>query len=355
MQLTPVRKLHASAADIEVCRAHIKKGSKSFFAAGAVMPAELRDDAFVLYAFCRIADDAVDVEAGSDTAVARLQHRLELAYAGRPVDNPVDRALADLIAKYSLPRELPLALLEGLSWDARGVVYENLSDVYAYATRVAGTVGAMMAVLMGVRSPSLVARACDLGIAMQLTNIARDVGEDARLGRLYLPRSWMREAGIDPEAWLKEPVYSAALASVVRRLLESADRLYRSADAGIAALPSNCRTAIYAARYIYHAIGTRVAERAFDSVTARARVSLPRKLLLMGAAFVARMTTRAAVSSQPPLPEAAYIVAAVASAPVPAFTPSRTVADRIVWVAQLFAELDARERANQVAPAATTA
>ena len=103
------------------------------------------------------------------------------------------------------PAALPEALLEGLAWDAEGRSYETLDDLFDYAARVAGTVGVMMTLIMGVRSPEALARACDLGVAMQLTNIARDVGEDARMGRIYLPRQWLREAGVDAEAFLADP------------------------------------------------------------------------------------------------------------------------------------------------------
>ena len=128
------------------------------------------------------------------------------------------------------------ALLDGLQWDVEERTFETLSDIYAYAARVAGAVGAMMAALMGARSSDLVARACDLGVAMQLTNIARDVGEDARVGRLYLPRAWLREAGVDPEDWLAAPSFRPEIATVVARLLRQADFLYARADAGIAKL-----------------------------------------------------------------------------------------------------------------------
>ncbi len=101
-----------------------------------------------------------------------------------------------------MPRALPEALLEGLAWDAQARRYATLSDLYDYSARVAAAVGAMMCVLMGVRDADALARACDLGVAMQLTNIARDVGEDARERRLYLPLDWLAEAGIDPDAFL---------------------------------------------------------------------------------------------------------------------------------------------------------
>ena len=89
---------------------------------------------------------------------------------------------------------------------------------------------------MGARSADLIARACDLGVAMQLTNIARDVGEDARAGRLYLPRAWLREAGVDPVEWLATPRFRPEIAAVVARLLKHAEGLYARADAGIAGL-----------------------------------------------------------------------------------------------------------------------
>ena len=100
-----------------------------------------------------------------------------------------DRALAAVVAQHAIPRALPEFLIEGLAWDVEGRRYETLDELLAYAARVAAAVGAMMSLLMGVREPAALARACDLGVAMQLSNIARDVGEDARMGRLYLPRA----------------------------------------------------------------------------------------------------------------------------------------------------------------------
>ncbi len=138
-------------------------------------------------------------------ALARLRDRLARAARGRPRPFAADRAMADPMRRSAIPPALPEALLEGLAWDAEGRCYETLDDLFDYAARVAGTVGVMMTLIMGVRSPRRWRRACDLGVAMQLTNIARDVGEDARLGRIYLPRQWLREAGVDADAWLAEP------------------------------------------------------------------------------------------------------------------------------------------------------
>ena len=195
----------ASRSDHRECREAIRQGSKSFYAASRLLPADVRQRAFALYAFCRLSDDAVDLSGGSMDAVGRLRERLARAAQRRPLPFAADRAMADLMRRSAMPAALPEALLEGLAWDAEGRTYETLEELYDYAARVAGAVGVMMTLIMGVRSPEALARANDLGIAMQLTNIARDVGEDARMGRIYLPRRWLREAGVDAEAFLASP------------------------------------------------------------------------------------------------------------------------------------------------------
>jgi phytoene synthase len=335
----------ASPADLAQCREMIRTGSRSFFAASLLLPDPMRSGAYALYAFCRCSDDCVDVDGGGSGAIAGLARRLDAVYRGAPENNPVDRALTDAVERFVIPRTPFDALLEGLAWDAEGRRYQSFSDVCAYAARVAGAVGAMMAALMGARVPELVARACDLGIAMQLTNIARDVGDDARLGRLYLPISWMREAGLDPQAWLEAPRYSPQLGAVVARLLAEADTLYARADLGIAALPRAYRPAIRAARLLYADIGAEVKRRGFDSISARAVVSSARKLALVARAYAAPARVRPAAAQVQALKEAQYLVDAVASKDNPGDSPNvRVVEGDIGWALELFAALAERPR-----------
>jgi phytoene synthase len=343
---------HASAADIAACRQLLRTGSRSFYAASFLLPQRIRDPAIALYAFCRIADDAIDCagdEPGAQTrALAELHHRLDRIYDGEPIDEYTDRALADVVACFGMPKALLEALLEGFEWDAEGRRFEDLSGVYDYSARVAGTVGAMMAALMGARSTQLVARACDLGVAMQLTNIARDVGEDARNGRLYLPLSWMREAGIDPEAWLENPVFNDALASVIERLLRAADTLYVRSDAGIAGLPMGCRAGINAARYLYAEIGRQVERQGLDSISRRAVVPGSRKVQLLAPILGTAVLSPRYVSA-PPLDETRFLVDAVVysnhrTAEEQAST-SAGIGNRVIWVLELFEQLEERERA----------
>jgi len=333
-----------SAADLEACRTLLAGGSKSFHAASKLLPRRIAEPATALYAFCRVADDVIDLDPGP-AALAALRERVGRAYAGRPLPLPSDRALAAVIARYAIPRAVPEALLEGFAWDREGRRYETLSDLTAYAARVAGTVGAMMALLMEERRPQVLARACDLGVAMQFSNIARDVGEDARAGRLYLPLEWLRAAGIDPDEWLADPVFDARLGRVVQRLLELADILYRRSEAGIARLPLSCRPGIGAARWIYAEIGHQVARQGFDSVSRRAVVSGRRKAVLLARSLGA-IALPAAGLDAPCLAETRFLVDAVAaeSRRIRRPLPERSLGERVGWMIELFARLE-RERA----------
>lgn len=315
------------------CEALMRGGSKSFFAASRLLPARLRGPAEALYAFCRTADDLIDESGRPADAVAQLLARVDAVWAGRPADHPADRALAGVVATHALPRELLEALVEGFAWDAEGRDYESLEGLQDYAARVAGSVGAAMTWLMGVQHPATLARACELGVAMQFTNIARDVGEDARRGRLYLPRAWMREAGLDPDAWLREPAHSPDLARVVERLLAAADALYQRAEAGIPDLPRDCRLAIRAARRLYAEIGQVLRARHLDAVHGRAVVPTSRKLRLLVQAL--RPGPAAAAGRQPPpLPAIRFLVEACTArplAPARRRPGGRSLGERLVW------------------------
>ncbi len=330
-----------SAADLQACQALMRGGSKTFFAASRVLPPRVRAPAAALYAFCRVADDAIDLSSDQQVALADLRQRLDAVYAGTPRDAVCDRALAFVVAQCRIPRLLLDALLEGFEWDAAGRRYETLDDLSHYAARVAGTVGAMMALVMDTRSPAALARACDLGVAMQYTNIARDVGEDARAGRLYLPRQWLAEVGIDADPWLRAPTFGPGIATVVQRLLDAADALYQRAEQGVCDLPRDCRPAIQAARLVYAEIGRRVEAAGGDSVTRRAVVPHGRKLVLLGRAslalaFAPGRSERVGCA----LPAVQYLVDAAASAEL----PRHTFYQRTVRVIDLFERIESRQR-----------
>ena len=326
------------------CSRLMAGGSKSFFAASRVLPERVREPATALYAFCRVADDAIDHSSTPALALADLSRRLDDIYAGRPQAPVCDHALAHVVHSYGLPRVLPDALLEGFAWDAEGRRYETIDELHAYGARVAGTVGAMMAVVMEARDRPTLARACELGLAMQLTNIARDVGEDARNGRLYLPRQWMREAGLCPDTWLAAPQFNAALASVIERLLAEADRLYLRAECGVAALPRDCRPGIQAARLVYGEIGQRLRRMGHDSVHHRAVVGRSRKLALMAQAGVAALFAPGHPLDLARDPEPVAAIRYLVDAAQHDELPSRTFYQRTLRVLDLFERVGQRQR-----------
>jgi 15-cis-phytoene synthase len=350
---------HHAGDDLDRCRRLLKGGSRSFHAASFLLPRQFGDSACALYAFCRLADDAIDGEGDSQLALQELNRRLDRIYVGHPADHAADRALWVLARDYQLPKALLQALFEGFSWDAQGRRYESLSDVLAYGARVAGAVGVMMAVLMGTRTPSMLARAADLGVAMQLTNIARDVGEDARAGRLYLPASWMCEAGLDPDRFLAEPVFSEALGTVVGRLLNVADSLYRRADSGIAFIPISRRPGMYAARLLYAQIGRELTRRGLDSVSRRTVVSALGKARVL-ARLPTMWTLDVNAIDNPPLTQTRFLVEAASTAsPVVSMPRARTgilndMERQFVWVIDLFEELDRRDVARTSATGKST-
>lgn len=323
------------ADDVAACRALLRHNSRTFHAASLLLPPRVRAPASVLYGFCRVADDLVDLHGGRAGAIASLQRRLDAAYAGAACE----RALAAVFSQHGVPRLLPEMLLEGLAWDTEGRRYATLDELLDYAARVAGTVGAMMALLMGARSPAALARACDLGVAMQLSNIARDVGEDARAGRLYLPLQNLRAAGVDPERWLAAPRFSPALGQVVHELLAVADGLYARAGAGVALLPLDCRPGIQAARLLYAEIGHEVARHGGDSIAQRAVVPGPRRAQLLARALLSPWPGRADADA-PPLPAVRALVeaAAIDNAPQGA----------VDFVIGLFERLERRDRGLQL-------
>lgn len=301
----PLVLAHAQAA--------LQKGSRSFAAAARLLPADARDSAVMLYAWCRYCDDVVDGQTlgqglaplgGDDAeqALAMLQTQTRAAYGHGPLAHPAFAALRAVARRHALPMEQPLAHLEGFRMDVAGARYDTLDDTLRYCYHVAGVVGLMMARIMGVRDPGVLARACDLGIGFQLTNIARDIVEDAQGGRVYLPADWLAEAGIAADA-VADPVHRAAVHRLAVRLLDVAEPYYASADTGIGALPTRCALAIATARRVYHAIGTGVRARGVAAWDQRISTSSVQKLgHVAGAGWLAWAVRHRAPAPRPPAP-----------------------------------------------------
>ena len=264
----------------------IKKGSKSFAMAAKLLPCDVRYDAMMLYAWCRHCDDVIDDQilgfaretASTETPEERLEQlreKTKRALNG-DADEPVFIALGRVARKHGIPDRHPMELLNGFEMDVNGRVYNTIEDTLDYCYHVAGVVGVMMAMIMGVRERPTLNRASDLGIAFQLTNISRDVVEDAKGGRCYLPREWLQQAGIDG-ADLADPKHRKAVFQVTHKLLREADDYYRSALFGMQRLPLGAAVGIGCARRVYRDIGRIVANRGESAWDGRAIVGKSRK------------------------------------------------------------------------------
>lgn len=261
--------------------ASLKKGSKSFALATLFFSRELREDVSHLYSWCRRCDDITDgsvlgfgqnsSELPSDRVeVLRKMSLLALQGKEEGLELPFV-AFGRVMRKYNIPWIYADDLLTGMLHDAAGRSIETFNDLLLYCYRVAGTVGVMMCYLMGLKNPGALKNAVDLGIALQLTNIARDVGDDYRATRIYLPSEWLKEFGLSPDQLLS-PSSSGQLEALVSALLQRADKYYCSGKQGLIELPWRCAVAVSVAASVYRTIGVRVLKLGHQSW--QTRVSL---------------------------------------------------------------------------------
>jgi phytoene synthase len=280
----------------------IRLGSKSFAAAARLFDARTRDAVILLYGWCRHCDDQIDGQsfghAKEPSPGQRAAERLEAlvsatheAYRGGRCEHPAFAAFQLVVQRYRIPERYPIELLKGLEMDVRCERYRSFEDLLLYCYRVAGTVGLMMAQVIGARDEQAGKHAVDLGIAMQLTNIARDIVDDARAGRIYLPLDWLEPAGIPPDE-LAEPAHRAGLAGLVRSLLAEARKYYSSGDQGLRYLPFRSACAVAAAREVYSAIGARVLSRGPRAWDERAVVPRWKKPGLLARGLLRALTQR---------------------------------------------------------------
>jgi phytoene synthase len=268
----------------------IAKGSKSFALASRLFDRATRERAWLLYAWCRHCDDVIDGQAfghgqvvpdtGAEARLAKIEALTRRAMAGETTGEWAFDALGRVSAETGMPLRYPLDLIAGFAMDARDRSYRSFADTLDYCYHVAGVVGVMMAIVMGVRleDDETLHRACDLGIAFQLNNIVRDICEDARIGRCYLPDEWLAEVDIPPGEFGK-PIYRDALAKVAARLIAEAERYAASARYGTPALGFRSAWAVLAAADIYAGIGRRVRKLGPRAWHKRASTSASAKLL----------------------------------------------------------------------------
>ncbi len=279
----------------------IARGSKSFAAASRLFPGVLRRDVRLLYVWCRHCDDLTDgqhlghgrIEPADQQAIAKVRADSLAALRGSPPPQLPYLALSELASRQTLPLHLVEAHIRGFELDAAGWQPRTLDDTIQYCYHTAGTVGMMMAGFMGVSDALILNRARDLGIALQMTNIARDVVEDARATRCYLPQSWLTAAGLSIQD-LTDLHNRERVFPLVQRMIDEAEPYYRSAALGFRALPHRASWAVASAGYIYRDIGQKILERGPEVLGRRVHIGPARKVWHICAAIPAALARRSA-------------------------------------------------------------
>jgi len=251
--------------------------ARSFRWASWFLPSECRDDAAVVYALCRLIDDTADEADNADTARAELK-TIQLELNGAQPPRPLVAAFLEVATRTDMNLSYADELIEGVLSDLGNVCFETDAQLLRYSYRVAGTVGLMMCPIIGVQDDTGRAHAIDLGVAMQLTNICRDVLEDAGRQRVYLPVERLEKAGVDVRRLLSELGQGAQVATVVRDILQMAEEYYRSAEDGMRFIPARSRFAILVASRLYRAIGLRLLVNGANPMAGRTWIGGPGKL-----------------------------------------------------------------------------
>lgn len=266
------RAVYAAADGLLAQRGH------SFHWARRLLSVQHAERATRLYGFCRRIDDVADEATDAASAHAALAVIRQALQTGAS-DDAETADMLQLMQTCSIDPAVPLELIRGVEGDLGVVRVADMEELLRYCYRVAGTVGLMMTAALDVAAPEALPHAIDLGIAMQLTNICRDVREDASLGRRYLPATLVGPleavALVDPTTSVRATVTHA-----LRVLLDTADRHYASGEQGLRYLPAGARTGILVAARVYRGIGTVLREREFDCWSSRAKVSTAGKLAI---------------------------------------------------------------------------
>ncbi|WP_380788390.1 phytoene/squalene synthase family protein [Sphingomonas sp. R86521] len=281
-------------AIVAAAQESIARGSKSFAAASRLFDKPTRERAWLLYAWCRACDDIADgqdhghgmtVVDDAPERLARLSAMTEAALAGEIVGEPAFDALRIVAAETRMPHRFARDLIAGFALDAREWRPRSEDDLYKYCYHVAGVVGCMMAVVMGVDpdDEDTLDRACDLGMAFQLANIARDIEEDDRVGRCYVPEDWLVEMDFPPGQHMKPP-FRSRLAVLTKRMAARGAAFEASARQGTPALSFRSAWAVLSAAGIYGAIGREVAARGEHAWDHRVTTSGWQKLVFIATA-----------------------------------------------------------------------
>lgn len=278
------------------CRLITKEHAKTFYMSTRFLPNHKQRGIFAIYGLCRYLDDLVDeaedLMHNQKITIRQIDEKLELfkgnlidVYNGKRAKDPILTAFSDTLRQYNISIELPILLMEGVSIDLKKSRFKNFEEVYDYSYKVASVVGLMTSEVFGYTDPVALDYAVDLGIAMQLTNILRDVGEDLERGRIYLPQDELNEFGIS-ETDLFNKELSPKFIKLMKFQIERAREYYRRADIGISMLSSDSRLPVYLARHNYCRILSKIEENDYNVFDSRAYLNSAEKLFILPKVFL---------------------------------------------------------------------
>ena len=276
----------------EYCRRVTQRASKTFYWGSAFLPQPKRQAIWAVYALCRVVDDLVDEAMTTSPRYGHLsgaalplqeldrwrQALVQLYERGEANDEPILLAWSDLLERYPVPLQPALEVLAGVEMDLTCKRYQTFDELSLYCYRVAGTVGLLTSAIFGYTCEKALEHAVELGIALQLTNILRDVGEDARRGRIYLPLEELETFGYREEDLMAGTI-NESFCDLIRFQIERAEEYYRRSRPGIAMLNQDCRLAVRLSETLYHGILDRIHLNNYNVFTKRASVPLQVKLV----------------------------------------------------------------------------
>lgn len=268
------------------CRIYTRHYAKSFYFSSFLLPKEKRNAAYAVYSFCRYADNIVDMACNHthdevEQKINSLLQNLDDVYSNRKFDNGSFSAFAHTVRKYDIPKHCFTELVEGVGMDIKTKRYETFTELERYCYKVASVVGLIMSEIFGYSNSSALEYAVHLGKAMQLTNILRDVYDDSRMNRVYIPQDEMKTFGYSEED-IGNKVINDNFISLIKHQIERARSFYELAEKGIPYLTDDgSRTTVVLMQKIYSGILNKIEEKGFDIYSERVYVTRAEKISIM--------------------------------------------------------------------------
>lgn len=273
------------------CREITRKYAKTFYMATRFLPNEKQRGIFAIYALCRYLDDLVDeaedlilkkkITSGQiEEKLEKFKEKLVLIYEGMHADDPILVAFSDTLREFNISIELPFLLVDGVKTDLTKSRFNYFSEVHEYSYKVASVVGLMTSEVFGYKEENALNYAIDLGIAMQLTNILRDVGEDLRRDRIYIPGNELEMFGVSEEDLFHKRLTDNFI-ELMKFQIKRARNYYQKADIGINMLSRDSQLPVYLARYNYSRILDKIEENNFEVFDRRAYLNYAEKLTIL--------------------------------------------------------------------------